>query len=104
MVMMVVRLIVVVAALLILRQVALIAHVPGTFIKHRGVGTFRIKTNYREKMLNQQRYLQVPAPAGASGSDGAGWLSLGRKAQLQTPTKAGNSEGSLAPALARCLQ
>ena len=99
-----VRLIVVVAALLMLRQVALIAHVSGTFIKHGRIGTFRIKRNYRDKMLNQQKYLQVPAPAGASGSDGAGWLSSGRKGQLQTPTKAGNSEGSLAPAPARCLQ
>ena len=56
------------------------------------------------KMLNQPSYLQVQALDGENDSGGAGWLSLGRKVQLQTPTNAGNSECSLAPALARCLQ
>ena len=51
------------------------------------------------KMLNQPSYLQVQAQGGENDSGGAGWLSLGRKAPVQT--QAGGSECSPAPALAQ---
>ena len=60
------------AALVISREVVIIALVPGTLVQQRSIGTCRLKRKLREKMLSSEANLQLQAPGGESGRDGAG--------------------------------